>query len=276
MPEALCWEPDAESRQGADCASLPAPHQINTLREFELLGEEAPSPLLLERLRSCCLVVEALGYQVRTAQENTEGSLERSHLLPAPARSVLSSAGSDKAGIDTTKVNVQGHQSPLPVQARDELIDTVCKREMGVYTQASGAALLRGVSASRAIQRGRARGMVRCQPHRPCRAASWFASAPALIRCPAAASRRNPADLCHHWRHRKAGPYGEPVQVAAAPPGGSQGHLGHLPARLARPPAALHHVLQHHQVPAGRDPGPAGGAERGGLGACRQGMQGVF
>ncbi len=39
--------------------------QINTLREFELLGEETPSPLLLERLRSCCLVVEALGYQVR-------------------------------------------------------------------------------------------------------------------------------------------------------------------------------------------------------------------
>ena len=38
--------------------------QINTLREFELLGEEPPSPLLLERLRSCCLVVEALGYQV--------------------------------------------------------------------------------------------------------------------------------------------------------------------------------------------------------------------
>lgn len=38
--------------------------QINTLREFELLGEEPPSPLLLERLRACCLVVEALGYQV--------------------------------------------------------------------------------------------------------------------------------------------------------------------------------------------------------------------
>lgn len=56
--------------------------QINTLREFELLGEEPPSPLLLERLRSCCMVVEALGYQ-----------------------------------------------------ARDELIDAVCRREMGVYTQ---------------------------------------------------------------------------------------------------------------------------------------------
>ncbi|EFN54878.1 hypothetical protein CHLNCDRAFT_23940 [Chlorella variabilis] len=56
--------------------------QINTMREFELLGEETPSPLLLERLRSCCMVVEALGYQ-----------------------------------------------------ARDELIDSVCKREMGVYTQ---------------------------------------------------------------------------------------------------------------------------------------------
>lgn len=38
---------------------------INVLREFELLGEEAPSPLLLDRLKSCCLVVEALGYQVR-------------------------------------------------------------------------------------------------------------------------------------------------------------------------------------------------------------------
>ena len=41
--------------------------QINTMREFELLGEETPSPLLLERLRSCCMVVEALGYQVGAA-----------------------------------------------------------------------------------------------------------------------------------------------------------------------------------------------------------------
>lgn len=47
----------------------PSSHQINTLREFELLGEEAPSPLLLERLRSCCLVVEALGYQVRRKRQ---------------------------------------------------------------------------------------------------------------------------------------------------------------------------------------------------------------
>eukprot|EP00887_Chlorella_sp_A99_P007688 scaffold20.g7688.t1 len=63
-------------------AALEKSLHINVLREFELLGEEAPSPLLLERLRSCCLVVEALGYQ-----------------------------------------------------ARDELIDAVCRREMGVYTQ---------------------------------------------------------------------------------------------------------------------------------------------
>lgn len=37
------------------------------MREFELLGvgEEAPSnPLLLERLRSCCLVMDALGPKV--------------------------------------------------------------------------------------------------------------------------------------------------------------------------------------------------------------------
>jgi hypothetical protein len=49
-------------------AALEKSLQINTLREFELLGEEAPSPLLLERLRSCCMVVEALGYQVGLAK----------------------------------------------------------------------------------------------------------------------------------------------------------------------------------------------------------------
>lgn len=46
---------------------------INVLREFELLGEEAPSPLLLERLKSCCLVVEALGYQVWPAADGGSG-----------------------------------------------------------------------------------------------------------------------------------------------------------------------------------------------------------
>lgn len=51
--------------------------QINTLREFELLGEETPSPLLLERLRSCCLVVEALGYQVGLRGGGEQGGSSR-------------------------------------------------------------------------------------------------------------------------------------------------------------------------------------------------------
>lgn len=53
-----------------------------SLREFELLGEDFPSPALLDRLRDCCAVTAAVG----------------------PA-------------------------------ARDELVDSVCRREMGVYTQ---------------------------------------------------------------------------------------------------------------------------------------------
>ncbi|RMZ53170.1 hypothetical protein APUTEX25_005159 [Auxenochlorella protothecoides] len=55
------------------------------LREFEALGEALPPPATLERLRACCGLVAALGYQVR-----------------------------------------------------DELIDAVCRRETGVYTQIFG------------------------------------------------------------------------------------------------------------------------------------------
>jgi hypothetical protein len=40
--------------------------QANAMREFELLGpnEDKPNPLLLERLRACCQVINALGYKV--------------------------------------------------------------------------------------------------------------------------------------------------------------------------------------------------------------------
>lgn len=40
--------------------------QMNVMREFELLGtgEESTNPLLLERLKACCLVTDALGYKV--------------------------------------------------------------------------------------------------------------------------------------------------------------------------------------------------------------------
>ena len=38
------------------------------MREFELLGtgEDKPNPLLLERLKACAAVIDALGYKART------------------------------------------------------------------------------------------------------------------------------------------------------------------------------------------------------------------
>ena len=40
--------------------------QLSAMREFELLGtgEDKPNPLLLERLRACCLVIDVLGFKV--------------------------------------------------------------------------------------------------------------------------------------------------------------------------------------------------------------------
>lgn len=39
--------------------------QLSAMREFELLGtgEDKPNPLLLERLRACCLVIDVLGFK---------------------------------------------------------------------------------------------------------------------------------------------------------------------------------------------------------------------
>ncbi|CAL5224462.1 g7153 [Coccomyxa viridis] len=58
--------------------------QLSAMREFELLGtgEDKPNPLLLERLRACCLVIDVLGFK-----------------------------------------------------AREELIESVCQKEVGVYQQ---------------------------------------------------------------------------------------------------------------------------------------------
>ncbi|DBB02539.1 hypothetical protein WJX82_000485 [Trebouxia sp. C0006] len=69
---------------GGRVSTLQKSLQMNVMREFELLGtgEESTNPLLLERLKACCLVTDALGYK-----------------------------------------------------ARDELVDYVCKKEMGVYSQ---------------------------------------------------------------------------------------------------------------------------------------------
>ncbi len=50
--------------------------QMNVQREFELLGtsEDKANVLLLERLKSCCMVVDALGYKVGLGR----------HLCPEP------------------------------------------------------------------------------------------------------------------------------------------------------------------------------------------------
>jgi HEAT repeat protein len=46
-------------------AGLEGSLRAAALREFGALGEAAPPPPLLARLRSCCQLVEVLGYQVR-------------------------------------------------------------------------------------------------------------------------------------------------------------------------------------------------------------------
>jgi hypothetical protein len=48
-------------------AALQTSLQLAAMREFELLGvgEERANPLLLDRLRACCLVVDVLGPKAR-------------------------------------------------------------------------------------------------------------------------------------------------------------------------------------------------------------------
>lgn len=202
---------------------------------------------------------------------------------------------------------------PPPPQARDELIDSVCRREMGVYTQVGlGPAWGShdGLDAQPWRQASRCTACLEAQNATHC-----------STTCPATPTFAPPADFCHHRRHRQAGAHCEPLQVrqaagwvaawvagncklhmplvaavqprstrqlatgkrrctwlppppphpapcslarqvAAQAPGGAEGHLGHLPARLARASAAVHHVLQHHQDAAGRGAGLQGAAWR--------------
>ena len=55
---------------GGRVSTLQKSLQINVMREFELLGtgEDSQNPLLLERLKACCLVTDALGYKVGKLQ----------------------------------------------------------------------------------------------------------------------------------------------------------------------------------------------------------------
>ena len=58
--------------------------QLSAMREFELLGtgEDKPNPLLLERLRACCLVIDVLGFKVRSDHMN-RGCLQTHSLSPS-------------------------------------------------------------------------------------------------------------------------------------------------------------------------------------------------
>ena len=65
--------------------------QLSAMREFELLGtgEDKPNPLLLERLRACCLVIDVLGFKVRfkdhmDTEEFQEIALSILHRLQMP------------------------------------------------------------------------------------------------------------------------------------------------------------------------------------------------
>lgn len=49
------------------CDAIDGGSQANAMREFELLGsnDDSPNPLLLDRLRACTAVIDALGYKVK-------------------------------------------------------------------------------------------------------------------------------------------------------------------------------------------------------------------
>ena len=55
-------------------AALQMSLQLSAMREFELLGtgEDKPNPLLLERLRACCLVIDVLGFKARLCCANSD------------------------------------------------------------------------------------------------------------------------------------------------------------------------------------------------------------
>ena len=65
--------------------------QMNVQREFELLGtsEDKANVLLLERLKSCCMVVDALGYKVGLGRQLCPGTVVAcSSLKHSTARSL--------------------------------------------------------------------------------------------------------------------------------------------------------------------------------------------
>lgn len=68
---------------GGRVSTLQKSLQMNVMREFELLGtgEESTNPLLLERLKACCLVTDALGYKVTASLCVLHGTLNVLHVV---------------------------------------------------------------------------------------------------------------------------------------------------------------------------------------------------
>ena len=101
----ILLQTQVSSPQGLSCASLiGTPQQVaelsgrvsalqmslqlSAMREFELLGtgEDKPNPLLLERLRACCLVIDVLGFKVKS---ETADGLPSAYHTDAKAASPL-------------------------------------------------------------------------------------------------------------------------------------------------------------------------------------------
>jgi hypothetical protein len=66
--------PEQVAELSSRVSALQMSLQLSAMREFELLGtgEDKPNPLLLERLRACCLVIDVLGFKV-CSTEDTQG-----------------------------------------------------------------------------------------------------------------------------------------------------------------------------------------------------------
>ena len=62
---------------GGRVGALQASLQLAAMREFELLGvgEDRANPLLLDRLRACCLVIDVLGPKVAPGACHLSGHL---------------------------------------------------------------------------------------------------------------------------------------------------------------------------------------------------------
>lgn len=69
---------------GGRVGALQTSLQLAAMREFELLGvgEDRANPLLLDRLRACCLVVDVLGPKVAPGRVLQQVKVLDRHCMP--------------------------------------------------------------------------------------------------------------------------------------------------------------------------------------------------